>query len=129
MRRSIHLPLRFLLSCLAGLIVVVVGCIMMYPFLFRQDWAQGFAFMLIVGIVPIVNSPVLVIALVVLFFFQQTIRRYLRFWYFGFPITATATMALLGKPFLWQIVVLTGLWSIASTILFCYLNKKTPIPD
>lgn len=102
---------------------------MLYPFLFSKDWAQGFAFMLIVGIVPIVNSPVLVIALVALFFFQRTIRRYLRFWYLGFPIIATATMALLGRPFLWQIVVLTGLWSIASTVLFYYLNTKKPVPD
>jgi hypothetical protein len=128
MKRSVYLALRFLLSCLGGLIVVVVGCIMIYPFLFSQDWAQGFAFILIVGLIPIVNSPLLIIALLVLFFFQRTICRHLRWWYLGFPSAATAVVAL-GKPFLWQEVVLTGLWSIASTILFYYANTKNLFPS
>jgi hypothetical protein len=71
MKQSTHLALRFLLSCLGGLIVVVVGCIMIYSFLFSQDWAQGFAFTLIVGLIPIVNSPVLFIALLIPFSFSE----------------------------------------------------------
>jgi hypothetical protein len=100
-----------------------VGSIVIYSFLFSQDWAQGFAFILIVGLMPIVNGPVVIIALLVLFFVQRAIRRHLRWWYSGFPVTATATIAL-GKPFLWHEVVPTGLWSIASCVLFYYANTQ-----
>lgn len=108
--------------------IVLFVSIMFYRLMFNQDWAQGVAFMLLIGIVPITNIPTLVIAILVLLYFRRTLRQHLRYWYFGFPIVAAAIM-MLGRPLLWEEVGLTALCSTVSSFLFYYWNVKSPVPD